>query len=47
MHEYSSMGFKEGKLKASDRHNLMACNDNRTASLILYTIDKLVALDSD
>ena len=47
MHEATSMGVKEGKLKATNRHNLLQVRENRTASLVLYTLDESFRIDSE
>ena len=47
MHEATSMGVKEGKLRGSDRQNLLEVRDNRMASLVLYALDKSINVDSD
>ena len=47
MYDATSMGVKEGKLKSSDRHNLLTTRNNRTASLVLYVLDKPLSVESD
>ena len=47
MYDATSMGVKEGKLKGSDRHNLLTTRNNRTASLVLYVLDKPLSVESD